>query len=251
MSVVRLVHITDTHLRADASSAMRGVNTLESLRNTLHAAGHALQTADAILHTGDAVHDEAGGYDWMQRELGALGKPVLCIPGNHDDPKAMRHRLGKPFEHGGHHDFGSWRIVMLDTHWAGQVAGTLSPSELSRLDDALVSCIDANLPHALVVLHHHPVPHGSAWLDEIGLRNAADFLDILDRHPHVRGTLWGHVHQSFDGRRGAIRMLGTPSTCIQFLPHSTDFALDTLPPAFRTIVLHDDGHIDTAVHWAH
>ena len=63
---------------------MRGTNTLATLRRTLSAARETIAAADAILHTGDAVHDEAGGYLWLQRELGSFDKPVLCVFGTRD-----------------------------------------------------------------------------------------------------------------------------------------------------------------------
>jgi len=231
---------------------MRGTNTLETLRKTLSAARETIAAADALLHTGDAVHDEAGGYLWLQRELGGFGKPVLCIPGNHDDPLAMRQLLTTPFEHGGHRDFGAWRIVMLDSQLAGETSGALAPRELARLDAALAAASDAAPRHALVVLHHHPVPMHSAWLDTIGLDNRDEFFAVIDRHAAiVRGVLWGHVHQEFDAERNRVRLLGTPSTCVQFAPQRDDFALDTRPPAFRSLALHNDGRIDSRVHWVH
>ncbi len=101
----------------------------------------------------------------------------------------------------------------------------------------------------LVCLHHHPVPIGSDWLDQIGLANAADFFRIIDASREVRAIVWGHVHQAFDGLRRGVRLLATPSTCAQFLPHSHDFAIDARPPAFRTLELHADGRILTDVHW--
>jgi Icc protein len=248
------VQFTDTHLHADAVSAMRGTNTLETLRRTLSAARETIAAADAILHTGDAVHDEAGGYLWLQRELGSFDKPVLCVPGNHDDPLAMRELLPAPFEHGGHRDFGRWRLVMLDSQLIGETGGALAPAELARLD-AVLADAQSDTPgttpqHALVVLHHHPVPMQSAWLDTIGLDNAAEFFAVLERRrARVRGVLWGHVHQEFDAERKGIRLLGTPSTCVQFAPQCDEFALDTRPPAFRTLTLHEDGRIDSRVHW--
>jgi len=103
------------------------------------------------------------------------------------------------------------------------------------------------------VLHHHPIDSGSRWLDTVGLVNASAFLDITDRHLGVRGILWGHVHQSHDSLRsnahGVVRLMATPSTCVQFLPKSDDFMLDTLPPGFRTLELHADGRIDSQVRW--
>ena len=85
------------------------------------------------------------------------------------------------------------------------------------------------------------------------LRNAAAFWAVADRHPNLRAVAWGHVHQAFDAERagphGPVRLLGTPSTCAQFLPRSDDFRMDTRPPAWRWIDLHPDGSLSTAVEW--
>ena len=90
---------------------------------------------------------------------------------------------------------------------------------------------------------------GSRWLDEIGLANADAFLARHRCASQVRAVVWGHVHQAFDGRRGAVRLFATPSTGAQFLPVSDGFAVDRRPPAYRHFNLQADGRIDTAVHW--
>jgi Icc protein len=46
-----------------------------------------------------------------------------------------------------------------------------------------------------------------------------------------------------------VRLLATPSTCAQFLPHSEDFAVDPRPPAYRTLELTPDGTLNTNLHW--
>ncbi|NBO73229.1 MAG: phosphodiesterase [Gammaproteobacteria bacterium] len=249
MAALNLLQVTDTHLVGDAAGRQRGVVTLDALQAVLRLASK--DSHDVVLLTGDVVHDDPEGYDWARRELSALGKPVLCIPGNHDDPDLLREALaGEPFRHCGHHDFRGWRLVMLDSHVPGGAEGLLRPSELARLEIALESAGDL---HVLVVLHHHPIESGSRWLDTVGLVNAKEFLDIIDRHSQVRGILWGHVHQSHDSLRrnahGELRLMSTPSTCVQFLPKSDDFVLDTLPPGFRTLQLYADGRIDSQVRW--
>ena len=90
---------------------------------------------------------------------------------------------------------------------------------------------------------------GSRWLDGVGLRNSDDFLDIVDRYAHVRGIIWGHVHQQSDRRRNDVRLLSSPSTCSQFLPNNDDFSLDTRPPGYRWLELRESGVIDTEVAW--
>jgi Icc protein len=134
---------------------------------------------------------------------------------------------------------------MLDSCAPGHVGGRLAPSELARLDETL-----GRAPaHAMVCLHHHPIAMGSRWLDDIGLANADEFWRVIDRHSSVRAVVWGHVHQAHDGRRGDLRLIATPSTGAQFLPHSDGYAIDRRPPAFRHFRLHADGRIDTRLHW--
>jgi Icc protein len=121
--------------------------------------------------------------------LGTLGKPVWCLPGNHDDIGAMRRELGAaPFSVGGHHDLGAWRIVMLDSCVAGQAHGRISAAELARLDAALASAAER---HVLVSLHHHPVRMASRWLDSVALQNADDFFAVTDRYPQLRAISVG------------------------------------------------------------
>ncbi len=202
---------------------------------------------DALLVTGDVVHDDPAGYTHFHRLFATLGVPVLCLPGNHDDPRAMRRALAKPpFVMGGHVDIGRWRIVLLDSVQAGQAGGALSPRSLAALAAALEQ---AGERHVLVCLHHHPVPLGSRWLDQVALANPEAFFAVIDGHPGVRGILWGHVHQSFDALRNGVRLLATPSTCVQFRPHAERFGLDALPPAYRTLELRADGSIATELVW--
>ena len=120
-STVNLVQLTDQHLFADPARALRGVQTLPALRATLAAAAADVAGCDAILATGDLVQDDPGGYAHFRAEFSALGKPVLCIPGNHDDLPAMHAALAAPpFQLGGVFDAGAWRVVMLDSTIPGR-----------------------------------------------------------------------------------------------------------------------------------
>ena len=247
MSVVRLTHLTDPHLYGGESELLRGVATLPSLEATLAHARRRDWPPDAVLVTGDLVQDDPAGYAHFRRLLGALRLPVLCLPGNHDEPAIMRRELDSaPFVIGGFVDLGLWRIVLLDSTIPGSAAGRLSADTLTALQSALAG---APQKHALVCLHHHPVPLASRWLDRVGLQNADAFFDVIDRHPNVRGVVWGHVHQSYDALRKGVRLLATPSTCAQFLPGSEQFAIDRRPPGYRTLELRADGSILTEVIW--
>src|SRR5258706_4112154 len=145
---IRLLQFTDPHLVARADGTLRGVNTRDSLQGVLrHARAHHWN-ADALLLTGDLVNDDPGGYAVVRELFGDLGKPVWCLPGNHDDAELMRRELaGAPFQVGGFQDLGAWRIVMADSCVAGQAHGRLSAAELKRVESRLA---DAGERHVLV-----------------------------------------------------------------------------------------------------
>jgi 3',5'-cyclic-AMP phosphodiesterase len=242
---LRLLQFSDTHLFGSVDGLIKGVNSYASLQQVLSHARTRHWDCDGLLLTGDIVHDDSAGYQHVKALFGSLGKPVYCLPGNHDDIAALNGALrGAPFQIGGHVDLGAWRIIMLDSVVPGAAHGALSPQELKRLEIALGS---AGSRHALVCLHHHPVQMASRWLDEVRLQNSAEFFAIADRYPQLRAICWGHVHQHFDVRRKGVRLLAVPSTCAQFAPYSEQFAVDQSPPGYRRLGLHEDGRIDTDV----
>ena len=151
---------------------------------------------------------------------------------------------GTRAQSGGHLLAGNWQLIFLDSTVPGAVHGHLREAELARLDVALQEQPER---HALICLHHQPVPIGSTWLDELLLDNADALFAITDRHPQVRGILWGHVHQAFDATRHNVRLLASPSSCVQFKPGCVDFTVDDKPPGYRWLELSVDGRIETDV----
>lgn len=243
---IRLLQITDSHLYADDDGELGGVNTARSLRAVLDAAQAEHWPPRAILATGDLVQDHTrAGYERFHDALAGFGFPVHCIPGNHDDPALMRELLAMPpFTFCGVAGYGNWTIPLLDTWRENSAGGRLGAGELGRLDHLLSAHSGG---HALVCLHHQPVPMGSPWIDEVGLADAADFLAVIDRHDNVRAVLWGHVHQASDREREGVRMMSTPSTSAQFEPASLSFSYDSAGPGWRWLELHADGSIETWV----
>ncbi len=243
---IRALQITDTHLFADPDGTLLGMNTLRSLDAVLDLVRSDALPADVALATGDLVHDgSAAGYRLLAGRLGALGCPTLALPGNHDDPAVLGDALAAPpVEHTREAWFGPWQILLLDSTVPGSDGGRLAPAALNWLDRTLSA---APPGHTLVCLHHSPLPTGSDWLDTMALENADELFAVLDRHPRVRGVLFGHIHQTLEEERNGVRILGSPSTCVQFAKVRPRFGVDPRPPGYRWLALQPDGAIRSGV----
>jgi Icc protein len=242
---LRVLQLTDTHLYAEAAGTLLGVNTLESFRQVIDRFRTHHWPLDLLLATGDLVHDASPtGYAKMRAMLERFDVPVFCLPGNHDNPATLQaHLPGGPVRADTVCDFGAWRFVMLDSVIPGEEGGHLGQAELAALRAAL----QQSDRHTLVCMHHQPVAVGSTWIDSMAIDNPGPLFEIIDDFEQVRGILWGHVHQTFEGVRNGIRLMASPSTCVQFTPHSEQFQVDEEPPGFRLLALLPNGEIRSEV----
>jgi Icc protein len=243
---LRILHLTDSHLLPEPGRTFLGIDTELSLRSVIRLANTSERSFDLALFTGDLAQEASErSYERVVAACAELALPCYCLPGNHDDANLMRKLLPRqslrwePYLRA-----GAWLIVCLDSTVSGSPAGTLAPSELLFLERVLRDHSDCP---TLVALHHHPIPCGSQWMDSMMLTNAADFFQVLQRHPQVCLVLHGHAHQVIDVQRNRIRVLGSPSTCFQFTPRSWIFSIDPSPPGYRWIEVDSTGSIATGI----
>ncbi len=244
-----VLQLTDCHLYQNPAKRLLGIDTQQSLEEVVASILETEERPDLVVATGDLVHDGSEeGYMRLAQVVAKLDAPLAVLPGNHDDPTAMRRVLPKKgVQVCGHLDLGNWRLVLLDSHQPGEDGGFLREEELNRLDGLLAE----DSRHVLIFLHHHPLPVECPWLDRIALRNGDALLRRVEEHPQVKGVVWGHVHQEWQGRLRQARLLGTPSTCIQFAPRADRFSVALEPPAWRQIRLAADGAFGTRVKRLH
>lgn len=243
---VRLIQFTDTHIFSDPAATFDGVDTTQSLQTVISHARKFNWPPDAILVTGDLVHDPVpAAYERLRDMLMATGQAVFCIPGNHDDPGIMHKVLQRENIMTSRAIlFSDWLVLMLDTFLPRTHAGMLQQEELTFLDRQLN---ENRKKHVLVCLHHPPVPVGSPWMDTMGLRNPDAFFSIVDKYSHVRVILWGHIHQQFNSQHNQVKLLATPSTCVQFMPKADGYIRDNTAPGYRILKLFINGETETEV----
>lgn len=241
---VELLQITDTHIFADEKDMFDGVDTTASLKEVLNLARENNWPVDAILATGDLVHDaRAVAYERWLEVFTSIREPVFCLPGNHDSPSLMHKLLNKKNVHTSKSVvIGSWLIIMLDSFLLNTHAGQLQQQELDLLDELLESNKDKQV---LVCLHHPPVEIGSEWMDSMRLKNSDDFFAILDKYQHIKAVMWGHIHQEFNSERNGVRLMASPSTCVQFMPEAGEYRKDGRAAGYRYLKLHSSGEIET------
>ncbi len=244
-SSVLLVQLSDSHLFAAADGKLLGMNTHDSLQRVIERVLDEQPQVDLILASGDLSQDGSlQSYQRFRQLHEQIPAPARWFAGNHDELPAMHTAcadsdLLQPII-----DLGNWRIILLDTSIPGAVPGYCSAEQLALLEQALQT---AGERHVLVSFHHHPVSIGCRWMEPIGIRNPEALFAVIDRYAQVRTLLWGHIHQEFDQLRNGVRLLASPSTCVQFAPGSEEFQVDQEAPGYRWLRLHADGRLDTAV----
>jgi 3',5'-cyclic-AMP phosphodiesterase len=243
---IELIQLTDTHIFSDPDATFDGVDTAKTLQQVIAHIHKKGRLADAILATGDLVHDpEPSAYQRLVNILKTIQCPVFCIPGNHDDPVLMQQILNQDnicTPKSIH--FENWVVLMLDSFLPNTHAGCLKDAELKYLDEQLNTHKNK---FVLICLHHPPVSVNSPWMDRMGLQNPGELFAVIDRYPQVRAMLWGHIHQEFNSIRKDVKLMATPSTCVQFVPEADCYNKDNLSAGYRHLKLYPSGKIRTSI----
>jgi Icc protein len=229
---MRILQLSDPHLLADPTALCRGRPPLGLLRHGLDTALEQLRRdgtpPDHLLISGDLCQDESwGGYVRLRELLvtrPGLGTPAL-LPGNHDHGLRLRAALGRqallpPARLTLGRGAGAWRLLLLDSHCPGRLGGRLGAVQLAWLVRELERAATEGA-WALLAVHHPPSPIGDAALDAIALEDGDALLALVAARPTVRGLVFGHVHQHWQGWLPGLPgrpLLGCPSTLASFRP---------------------------------
>jgi 3',5'-cyclic AMP phosphodiesterase CpdA len=248
------VQVSDHHLTAREDGLTRGFSPAYSLRAVLRdIASRVGDGIEFVLSTGDLVEPASAeaygsarallGLDGEVEPAGAvrlraegLDLPAYLFPGNHDEPALLfgRGPAHTSFEHDG------VRFVWVD--WGRDGRAAADGELFAFLEHAL-----ADGRPTIVVTHHHLVPLGARWLDQLlpAEPELDRFFEIV-AGGRVLAILSGHAHTTYEQTVAGLPVYGIAATSFQFA--LTDEPLLTLePPAYRVVTV-DDGGVTTRVY---
>ncbi|WP_424466843.1 metallophosphoesterase family protein [Pseudoclavibacter helvolus] len=206
-----VLHLSDVH--ATAGAPLYGaIDGIERMRAASAYARDAGVVPDAIVISGDLIErGNEAAYPALRDALleleAAWGVPVLTVLGNHDDRAAARVLPGHEAPEGRRADaaipravrIGGWRFLLLDSSTGALGAEQLAwlKAELAHPEAGALATASPTpeLPSmgSVVVMHHPPLGSPLPTLARAGLRDAADFLDLVEG-TDVRAVLSGHFH---------------------------------------------------------
>ena len=239
-----IVQISDTHLMNQEDLEFVHMNPERSFHAVMHDIQQQYPRLDAIFHTGDLAQiPVTETYQRYLQFMQTLNTPHFQIPGNHDDIAIFPFHLQSNEVHA--IELGNWSVILLNTAVKGRIDGWMDAAQLQQLDQLLQQHAHQQV---IIACHHHPFDMQSHWIDQHKLKNTESLIDVLARHNNVKLLLCGHVHQDSLNEWQGIQFYSTPSTCVQFKPHSQHFALGPEAPGYRVLHLNADGSYSTQVH---
>lgn len=198
---MKFIHLTDTHLVADAG-LLYGTNPKQRLQQALNHIQAYQSDAQALVITGDLTHyGHAQAYEHLRECLVSLNMPVHPILGNHDSREIFKKYFpAVPVDENGHvqyaRDFGHYRALFLDTNEPGVHWGVYCATRASWLRKQLQ---ETDKP-VLIFMHHPFFPIGIRSMDAISLLDTSHFFSAIEGYEHhIQQVFFGHIHRPICG----------------------------------------------------
>ncbi|WP_346913118.1 phosphodiesterase [uncultured Roseibium sp.] len=236
-----IVHLSDLHLRV-AGQLYQGLVDSNALFDlALDTLLDLTPAPDLVIIGGDLVDEGTEAeYATVRKALARLPKPVLAIPGNHDDRENFRRCLGErllslPRTGPLHQDTGHrWpvRVIALDVTVPGAHHGEITDETLDWLGARLR---EAPGHPTLLLMHQPPVESGMGFIDAYRCEGGDRLARLLTGFDNIERVLCGHIHRPMQARFGGSLLMTAPSTATSIalrLEREAEPASFLEPPAF-------------------
>jgi 3',5'-cyclic-AMP phosphodiesterase len=216
-TATRLVFLADTHVPADVNDKFKGLYPYRNLQEVV--AKIITNPPEGVIVVGDLARSVGlpGEYVNLRKLLKPLADktPLFLALGNHDDRgnfyKTFKTTLGSKQPIKNKHviviNMPHLRLIVLDSLYAGKVAGLLGKAQRDWLDDFLKNSDDTP---TLLCLHHTFEDGDKDLLDTPYL------FRIIKPHRQVKGIIYGHSHSYNFSQREGIQLITIPSTGYNF-----------------------------------
>lgn len=157
-------------------------------------------TPDLIVHTGD-ITLEGESAEWLAfaAAIKAIKPAPLLVWGNHDMPLKQTEAAKYGLSH--YHDFGNYRLILIDTAWPGWFVGSYTSVPESEFA-ALKAMADTK--KKILLFAHHPLAKDAPHFQ----LNNADQVLALFAAADVVGVFTGHFHGAYLAPEGKILYAG-------------------------------------------
>jgi Icc protein len=251
-----LVQLTDTHIVEPGKLLYDKVDTADHLAQAVRQVNAMQPPADVVLITGDLVEQPGPKtYQNFANLIEPLKAPVYIIPGNHDNPDALKAQFNgscvfpatAPHYQYSIEDF-PFRILALNSHYDGSELPYFGPKRLAWLEQALA---ESDRP-TLIAIHHPPMVTGLEFVDMVGAQWYDGIKALIRKNPQVILVICGHAHTDLVGRieQASVYMAG--STAHQLIAgrgndHAPAFDNRPSPPVLHHWV--GDGFVSGSCPW--
>lgn len=216
-----LIQITDTHILPPGKVLYGDIDTALHLRETVKKINRMQPIPDAVIFTGDLVeHGDKASYEYFIELIEPLTMPAWVIPGNHDNPHAMRNIFAGtgyfPVTEPGHQysiEDLPFRILALNSHCDGTELPAFNEQKLRWLQDQL----GRSKKPVLIAIHHPPMTTGIELIDMGGSDWFQGIKSVLAEYSHVKLVICGHCHIDLCGRIGQVPVYMAPANSHQLI----------------------------------
>jgi len=219
----RVAQLTDTHITAEGSTYF-GTDTAAYLKRALTAL-HALDPQpDYIVVTGDLANfGTRAEYERFRDLMAGTHLPYFVIPGNHDDRDRMRETLPTRCYGDSRDARVRYTVEEFPVRLVGIDLNSKRPWPGARTDPETLGWLDrtlAAMPQqpTIIAVHQPPFRTGLHYLDLGGFIGRTKLRALVDRHPHVRAVISGHIHCARSAVWKRALASSSPSTAPQIIP---------------------------------
>ncbi len=194
-----IAQISDIHIPERGKKTYGIAPMAENLTRCVDHINQCDPRPDAVLVTGDITN--AGLIEEAEQAaaiLTGLQCPFYIIPGNHDDPTALRAAFAEHACPPGYQGFSNYvindfdvRLIAMDSTVPGAPGGEICPARAVWLDERLS---EAKQRPTVIYMHHSPVKCGVLETDMDGFAGADLLGAVVEKYTNIERILCGHIH---------------------------------------------------------